>query len=259
MMAFFKAKRKFSQHFLKNRQEAKRILSHLGCHGNYEAVLEIGPGLGILTRELLGSAYHVHAVEIDPRAVEYLREHFPKGLQLWEGDILKMNCSEKLPKPCAWVGNLPYAISAPIMFKLLEARDEVPEALFLLQKEVVDRIVSAPGSKSYGLLSVLLQAYYRVESLYSLAPEAFEPSPKVHSSLLRLRRLPFRSLSCRHEDLVSLTKMAFSKRRKMLRNTLADSGIDLPARYASLRAEQLSVADFVYLAERLPDQSHRLQ
>lgn len=255
-MSFLHAQRKFSQHFLQDTAAAQRIVSHLSGYGGYKEVLEIGPGLGALTAPLLATSYRIHAVEIDPRAVEQLQKRFGERLQLYSGDILKMDFGKYVQGPLAVVGNLPYAISSAIFFKLLEARDQVPEALFLVQEEVAQRLSTGPGSRRYGLLSVLLQAYYQIKYCLGLAPAAFSPRPKVDSGLLRLQRRSERALGCSHEAFVHVVKLAFAQRRKMLRNTLAPLGVKVPAPYADQRAEALSVADFVAIAQLLPQTFH---
>ena len=250
----FYAKKKFSQHFLCDKAAAIRIVSTLSGHEGYVEVLEIGPGLGALTEWLLKTPYSIHAVEIDPQAVEQLLARFGDSLSLLQMDVLRLDIRTQFRgRSVALIGNLPYSISSSVCFLLLEARRQVPEAVFLLQEEVARRLVARPGSRSYGLLSVLLQAYYELRYCFSLPPSAFSPRPKVHSGLLQLRRHSETSLSCRHTAFVQVVKQAFSQRRKMLRNALSQLPIDIPKPLSAARAEQLSVAEFAQIAALLPD------
>ncbi len=246
-MPLLSAKKKLSQHFLRNKSDAEKIASYVSGHGNYQQLLEIGPGTGMLTEALLALPYRLHAVELDPRAVPILRKRFGERLTLWQEDVLNMQFEERVSDCFGLVGNLPYGISSSILFKLLAAREQVPEAVILLQEEVARRLAAKPGSRQYGLLSVLLQTYYNVKYCLFLPQSAFSPPPKVQSGLLQLQRLPPQVLSCRHVDLVRITKKAFGQRRKMLRNALAAWGEKIPEIYAEKRAEQLSVDDFIHL------------
>lgn len=250
-----KPKKFLGQHFLNDRNIAGKIADALTGYGSYRAVLEIGPGTGALTRHLVKKPdWELSVIEIDPAAVELLRKdpHL-KGLHILVGDILALDLNRLYPGPFALIGNLPYNISSPVFFRLLEHRHHVPEAVFMIQKEVAKRIAAAPGNKTYGILSVLLQAYYRVELLFTVPPGVFSPPPKVESAVIRLWRNTTERLECDESLFVRLVKQGFQNRRKTLRNALKP--INLPAEMAadpilSKRAEQLSVQDFVELAQR---------
>ena len=244
-MLAFSPNKKLSQHFLHDKAAAARIVGTLEGH-DYTELLEIGPGTGALTEHLLHLPHKLHAVEVDPRAVAYLRERFGSCLHVYEKDVTKMDLKEVFSGHFGIIGNLPYSVSSLILFKLLDLRAQVSEAILLLQKEMAQRLAAPPGSKQYGLLSVLLQAYYKVKYCFTLPPAVFSPRPKVHSGLLRMERLPEVSFSCPHEQLVEVVKLAFRQRRKKLSNALSRLG-KVPEPFANLRAEQLSVADFVTL------------
>ena len=217
-------------------------------------VLEVGCGMGVLTQFLLRRDDIVtYGAEIDPESVEYLHAHYPEFTpRLMEGDFLKMNLRELFPGGLKIIGNFPYNISSQIFFKVLENRDLVPECVGMIQKEVAVRLAEPPGSKEYGILSVLLQAWYDIEYLFTVNETVFNPPPKVKSAVIRLRRngvdlLPF------YETLfVKVVKASFGQRRKMIRNSLRSvfgnfGGAEHP--FFTQRAEQLSVADFVELTD----------
>ncbi|MBP5487749.1 MAG: 16S rRNA (adenine(1518)-N(6)/adenine(1519)-N(6))-dimethyltransferase RsmA [Bacteroidales bacterium] len=210
-----RAKKSLGQHFLTDQSIATRIVDAL----QGSDVLEVGPGMGVLTQYLLGK--NLKVVEIDKESVAYLEKHYPSlGNGLIEGDFLKMNLSGLFPGQFSIIGNFPYNISSQIFFKILEFRDLVPEVVCMIQKEVAERIAEKPGTKIYGILSVFLQAWYDIEYLFTVGPRAFNPPPKVHSAVIRLTRNSRTSLGCDEKLFRSVVKTAFGQRRKTLRNSL---------------------------------------
>ena len=217
-------------------------------------VLEVGCGMGVLTQFLLRRDDIVtYGAEIDPESVEYLHAHYPEFTpRLMEGDFLKMNLRELFPGGLKIIGNFPYNISSQIFFKVLENRDLVPECVGMIQKEVAVRLAEPPGSKEYGILSVLLQAWYDIEYLFTVNETVFNPPPKVKSAVIRLRRNGVERLACDETLFVKVVKASFGQRRKMIRNSLRSvfgnfGGAEPP--FFTQRAEQLSVADFVELTD----------
>ena len=217
-------------------------------------VLEVGCGMGVLTQYLLRRGdITTYGAEIDPESVGYLHAHFPEfAPRLIEGDFLKMNLRERFPRGLKIIGNFPYNISSQIFFKVLEHRDLVPECVGMIQKEVAVRIAEPPGSKEYGILSVLLQAWYDIEYLFTVNETVFNPPPKVKSAVIRLRRNSVGRLGCDEALFVKVVKASFGQRRKMIRNSLRAvfgdfGGAEHP--FFTQRAEQLSVADFVQLTD----------
>ncbi|MBE9464360.1 16S rRNA (adenine(1518)-N(6)/adenine(1519)-N(6))-dimethyltransferase RsmA [Dyadobacter subterraneus] len=244
-----RAKKHLGQHFLKDMNIANKIVDGLSGHGGYSKVLEIGPGMGVLTQFLLQkSAYSTYVIEIDTESVAYLKKHYEELTpRIIEGDFLKYDTSEVFPEPFAIIGNFPYNISSQIFFKVLQNPDQVTEVVCMLQKEVAQRIASPPGNKDYGILSVLLQAFYDITYLVSVPPGAFDPPPKVQSGVIRLARNATKSLACDQKLFFRVVKTAFNQRRKTLRNALKPIG-EMPEHLLlTKRAEQLSVADFVEL------------
>ena len=244
------------QHFLVDLNIARKICDALSG-GTAEApapVLEVGCGMGVLTQFLLRRDDIVtYGAEIDPESVEYLHTHYPEFTpRLMEGDFLKMNLRELFPGGLKIIGNFPYNISSQIFFKVLENRDLVPECVGMIQKEVAVRIAEGPGSKEYGILSVLLQAWYDIEYLFTVGEKVFNPPPKVKSAVIRLRRNGVGRLGCDEALFVKVVKASFGQRRKMIRNSLRSvfgnfGGAEHP--FFTQRAEQLSVADFVELTD----------
>jgi len=252
-----RAKRRFGQNFLVNDAVIDSILHSIGA-GPHQQVLEIGPGLGALTRPLLASGASVTAIEIDRDLVANLRSRFSQdaGLTLLEADALAFDFAAfgARHRPLRVVGNLPYNISTPLLIALVASRARIRDQHFLLQKEVVDRIVASPGSKSYGRLSVILQAFYHVDLLFDVPPESFDPPPRVDSAVLRMivREHPL------IDDLSALQAVvtpAFAQRRKMIRSTLLpwlrDRGIDAGGLAGDSRAEEISVETYCDLARQL--------
>ncbi|MDE5874624.1 MAG: 16S rRNA (adenine(1518)-N(6)/adenine(1519)-N(6))-dimethyltransferase RsmA [Muribaculaceae bacterium] len=251
-----KAKKALGQHFLTDLDVAKRIADTIERAQLPEEakkwsdlpVLEIGPGMGVLSQFIIKNGRQVKAVEIDTESVEYLHKVFP-SLDVAEGDFLKMDLKELFQGRFALIGNYPYNISSQIFFKVLENKEDIPVVAGMLQKEVAERICSKPGSKVYGILSVLLQAWYDCEYLFNVPPTVFSPPPKVTSGVIRLTRNSRTDLGCDERLFKTVVKTAFGQRRKTLRNSLA--GIippDSPLREDPImgqRPERLSVEDFI--------------
>ncbi len=255
-MSEVRAKKALGQHFLVDLNIARKICDALSG-GTAEApspVLEVGCGMGVLTQFLLRrSDVVVWGAEIDAESVAYLHAHCPEFTpRLMEGDFLQMDLRSLFPDGVRVIGNFPYNISSQIFFKVLENRDLIPECVGMIQREVAARIACPPGSKEYGILSVLLQAWYDIEYLFTVGEKVFNPPPKVKSAVIRLRRNGVARLACDERLFVRVVKASFGQRRKMLRNSLRAAfgdfgGAEHP--FFSRRAEQLSVADFVALTQ----------
>lgn len=257
-----KPKKNLGQHFLNDERIADRIANTISAAELPSAaekysdlpILEIGPGMGILTRFLIESNRPLKAVELDSESVEFLNRLYP-DLCVIEGDFLKMNLSDIFPSEFALIGNYPYNISSQIFFKVLDYREKIPVVAGMLQKEVAERICSAPGSKVYGILSVLLQAWYDCEYLFSVPPGVFTPPPKVQSGVLRLTRNARTSLGVDETFFKTVVKTAFGQRRKTLRNSLApliaQAGITPDDPIFALRPERLDVEQFISLTKML--------
>jgi 16S rRNA (adenine1518-N6/adenine1519-N6)-dimethyltransferase len=253
-MDYVRPKKSLGQHFLRDQNIAHKIVKSMSLHGNYTRVLEIGPGTGVLTQYLLQEpAYETWVIEIDRDSVAALKNTFPELLpRIIEGDVLKVAIENYLNPPFAVIGNFPYNISSQILFRVLEWRDRVPEVVGMFQKEVALRIASPPGSKDYGILSVLLQAWYEISYLFTVPPEVFLPPPKVQSGVIRLKRNNVAQLDCDEKLFVKVVKAGFNQRRKTLRNSLKPLGMmcsEPENPLLDLRAEALSVADFVKLTQ----------
>lgn len=250
-----RAKKHLGQHFLKDEGIAKDIAFSLS--GEYTNILEIGPGMGVLTKYLLQNKVleEIKVVEIDRESVIYLKENFPSlKNNVYSEDFLKMDLEKIYTSPYAIIGNFPYNISSQILFKTLENRDLIPELVGMFQKEVAERISSKPGKKIYGILSVLLSAYYDIEYLFTVEGSAFLPPPKVKSGVIRMKRNNTKKLDCDEKLFTRVVKTAFNQRRKMLRQSLKSLGKnmeDITPEILTKRAEQLSVKDFVYLTNNL--------
>ncbi len=244
-------KKYLGQHFLTDLGIARRIADTMGKDGPH-AVLEVGCGMGVLTQFLLErSDIELYGAEVDSESVAYLHEHFPAfAPRLFEEDFLKMDLRGRFPEGVRIIGNFPYNISSQIFFKVLENRDLVPEAAGMVQREVALRIASKEGNKDYGIMSVLLQAWYDIEYLFTVNEGVFNPPPKVKSAVIRLRRNSVSELGCDEALFVKVVKATFNQRRKTIRNSLR-AVFPLPEgadhRFLGLRPEQLTVADFVEL------------
>ncbi len=254
-MSKVKPKKHLGQHFLTDKNIAQKIAQTLQLDG-YNKVLEIGPGMGVMTSYLLQAAHKdVYVIEIDPESVIYLQKEFPElEGKIIAGDFLKLDL-KSLFDGNQWgiTGNFPYNISTQIVFKVLENKDLVPEFSGMFQKEVSERITAKHGSKTYGILSVLVQTYYHTEYLFTVSEQVFNPPPKVKSGVIRLtRKEKFPDIS--YEYLKKLVKTAFNQRRKILRNSLKSYNLSdnlKQARIFALRPEQLSPEEFVELAQMI--------
>ena len=249
-MSKVRAKKHLGQHFLKDLGIARDIAHSLSLD-NYSKLLEVGPGMGVLTQFLIPLDTETFVIEIDKESVSYLKKHYPElDNHLIEGDFLKLPLQEIFKEPIAIIGNFPYNISSQILFKAIDHKDLIPEIVGMFQKEVAERVVSPPGSKKYGIISVLLQCYYDVEYLFTVDETVFDPPPKVKSAVIRLRRNDRDKLDCDEKKFVQVVKTAFGQRRKTLRNALKSLNLvdeNTASQYLSLRAEQLSVEDFMNL------------
>lgn len=246
-MSFVKPKKKLGQHFLTDQNIARKIVDNLGP--DVQDVLEIGPGMGVLTQYLIERPeLNLYVVEIDNESVEYLKRHFTGIKNIWSEDFLKADIASRFPDKFNVIGNFPYNISSQIFFKVLELRNRIPETVGMVQKEVAERIAAPHGSKIYGILSVLLQAFFDIEYLFTVSETVFNPPPKVKSAVVRLRRNNLEALPCNEKLFIQVVKAAFNQRRKMLRNSLKEICSELPAKFAEKRPEQLSVNDFIELA-----------
>lgn len=248
-----RAKKHLGQHFLKDQHIARDITQALTGHGGYQKLLEIGPGTGVLTAYLLEQyRSRLWMIELDRESVAHLKKRFPETTpNLIQGDYLQWQPEEIFQgKKYGIIGNFPYRISSQIFFKILQTPQSIPEVVCMLQKEVAQRLASPPGSRKYGILSVLLQAFYKVDYLFEVKAASFHPPPKVDSAVIRLQSLPESLLDCDPELFRSIVKRGFQNRRKTLRNAL--KAFNLPPEVNRLellgqRAEQLSVEDYVAL------------
>lgn len=252
------AKKHLGQHFLTDLSIAKRIADSLTHHRGYEKVLEIGPGTAAMTQFLLqDKRFQTDVVEIDRESIAFLKVKYPElEGRIYTEDFLKIDLEGLFGNNIAVVGNFPYNISTQIMFKVYDNRDIVPEVVGMFQKEVAERICAKPGSKVYGILSVLLQAYYQCEYLFTVSEDVFDPPPKVKSGVIRLMRNDVQELDCDPKLFKMVVKTAFNLRRKQLRNSLKSllpEGCD----HALLtqRPEQLSVEEFIVLTKLVANHS----
>lgn len=248
-----KAKKHLGQHFLKDENIASKIANTLTLKG-YNHVLEIGPGMGVLTKYLLQKDITTHVIEIDTESVDYLKAHYLKLVNnIIEEDFLKFDLNRVFKgEPLAIIGNFPYNISSQIVFKVLEMRDQIPEFSGMFQKEVAQRICSKEGSKVYGILSVLTQAFYEAEYLFTVPPSVFNPPPKVDSGVLRLKRKSNFILPCDEAMFFKVVKTAFQQRRKTIRNSLKMLNLSDNLKANGIfgkRPEQLTVDEFINLTQ----------
>jgi 16S rRNA (adenine1518-N6/adenine1519-N6)-dimethyltransferase len=251
-----KAKKHLGQHFLTDLSIAKNIVDALTQTDKYKKVVEVGPGMGVLTQYLIEhKEYETFPIDIDRESIGYLVEKYPelKGKIIY-GDFLEMDLNDIAGQESfAVIGNFPYNISTQILFKVLDHKDQIPECVGMFQKEVAERFAAAPGSRTYGITSVLLQAFYDVEYLFTVGPEVFDPPPKVQSAVIRFVRNDKMTLDCDEKRFKGIVKMAFGQRRKMLRKSLKsqlnDSNKD--NEMLTKRPEELSVKEFVYLTNMI--------
>ncbi|NLO67630.1 MAG: ribosomal RNA small subunit methyltransferase A [Bacteroidales bacterium] len=247
-----RAKKSLGQHFLTHEPTAQRIVEALEVDDS-GLVLEIGPGMGVLTRHLLEQyGDRLWVVEIDTESVEYLGEHYPALMpRVIPRDFLRFDLSELPSDRIAIIGNFPYNISSQILFRVLEHRERVGMVVGMFQREVARRIVSGPGNKEYGILSVLMGAFFEGEYLFTVDEDQFRPPPRVKSGVIRFTRKADISLPCEPKTLFQVVKMAFNQRRKTLRNALSALWCNEleSTGFGGLRPEQLSVADFCHIGE----------
>lgn len=246
-----RAKKHLGQHFLKDENIAANIVESLKPEGKYKKVLEIGPGMGVLTKYLIQRKdIETSVIDIDRESIAFLEQNFPDLKDhIVSADFLKYDLDSFSSEPFAIIGNFPYNISSQILFKVLDYRDKVPEVVGMFQKEVAERVASVPRKKAYGIMSVLLQAFYNIEYLFTVHEHVFSPPPKVKSAVIRLTRNTTTNLGCDEKLFIQLVKTGFNQRRKTLRNALKSlHGVDLAeSRFVNSRAEELSVTDFVEL------------
>lgn len=259
-----RAKKNLGQHFLTDLSIAERIADTLQDHRELP-VLEIGPGMGVLTQFLIEKQYDLKVVELDGESVSYLKLHYPASLdkRIIEADFLKLPLDGEEVfggRPFSLIGNYPYNISSQIFFRVVDYRDIIPVCSGMIQKEVAERLAAKPGSKTYGILSVLIQIWYDIEYCFTVAPGVFNPPPKVQSAVIKMTRNNVTALPCEEKDLRTLVKNAFGMRRKTLRNCLRNLINEWQPEHASeilaeplfdKRAEQLSVQEFIDLTCRL--------
>lgn len=246
-MPAVRPKKALGQHFLTDQTIARAIVDSLR---GVSQVLEVGPGMGVLTQYLIQKENcNLKVVEIDHESVEYLLEHYlVLSSGILEADFLKMKLEKVFEGEFSVIGNFPYNISSQIFFKILDYRDSVPEVVCMIQKEVAERLAEPPGSKTYGILSVLLQAWYDIEYLFTVGEGAFLPPPKVKSAVIRLTRNGRSNLGCDADLFKAVVKATFNQRRKTIRNSLRSAGLICESsEYLDKRPEQLSVEDFIKL------------
>lgn len=248
-MSKVRAKKHLGQHFLTELSIAERIVDAIPDHAP-KTVLEIGPGMGVLTQFLLKKPlFDVHVIEIDTESVDYLKKNFPLEDKIISGDFLRITFDDYFKTNFTIIGNFPYNISSQILFKIIENREVVPCMVGMFQKEVAQRVAAGPGSKTYGILSVLLQAFYDIEYLFTVNEGAFNPPPKVKSGVIRIERNSVKKLACDEVLFKRVVKMGFNQRRKTLSNSLKGLLNDIKPtdEIFRKRPEQLSVDEFVIL------------
>ncbi len=247
-----KAKKFLGQHFLTDESIAQRIVESLSPASH--KVLEIGPGMGVLTKYLITRPdTEFHVVEIDRESVDYLHNHYPT-LDIISGDFLRLDLNNLFQGQYAIIGNFPYNISSQILFKVFDYRHSINEVVGMFQKEVAERVAAGPGNKTYGILSVLLSAFYDIEYLFTVNENVFNPPPKVKSAVIRLRRNDVNSLECDEKLFVQVVKAGFNQRRKTLRNALRSASLNIEAvseQTLCKRAEQLSTEEFINLTKTI--------
>src|SRR5690606_28406672 len=249
-------KKHLGQHFLNDKNAAQRIVEALDTSLGFRQVLEVGPGMGVLSDFLLQeTAYQTFLIDVDDESIVYLADKYPElGDRLIHGDFLALDFAKHFDEKMAVIGNFPYNISSQILFKILEERARVVQMVGMFQKEVAERCVAKPGNKEYGILSVFLHAYYDVEYLFTVKAGAFNPPPKVLSGVMRMTRNDRKKLDCDEKLFWRVVKAAFNQRRRTLRNAL--SGVVSKDRMSDnalydLRAERLSVEEFVQLTNEI--------
>lgn len=255
-MSLVRAKKHLGQHFLTDKNIASKIVDSLNPAIGFSQVLEVGPGMGILSDFLLQKPdYQTWLIDIDTESYEFLQKKYPQlGQRLLNADFLELDFAKTFDGPVGVIGNFPYNISSQILFNILDNRHQVPQAVGMFQKEVAERCTAKAGSKEYGILSVFLQAYYKVEYLFTVKAGVFNPPPKVLSAVIRLTRNETEALDCDEKLFWQVVKAGFNQRRKTLRNALSayinkEKMADEPM--LELRAERLTVKDFVELTNKI--------
>jgi len=247
-----RAKKHLGQHFLCDENIAKRIVEALLSKDKNLPVIEIGPGTGVLTKYLIAELDKFYALDIDTESVEYLKNRYPeKKEEIIYGDFLEMDLVKLCGKKFNVIGNFPYNISSQIMFRVLEHRNNVNIVVGMFQKEVAQRMAEKPGTKVYGILSVLLQAFYKIEYLFTVHENVFSPQPKVKSAVVRFERNDVKQLDCNEELFFKIVKTTFNQRRKQIRNSIKPvfSEKEITHPLFDKRPEQLSVAEFTELTK----------
>ncbi|MBC8053149.1 MAG: 16S rRNA (adenine(1518)-N(6)/adenine(1519)-N(6))-dimethyltransferase RsmA [Sphingobacteriaceae bacterium] len=255
-MSSVRAKKHLGQHFLTDKNIASKIVESLRPAEKYSQVLEVGPGMGILSDFLLQKTeYETFLIDLDEESVQFLKRKYPQlGDRLINGDFLELDFKKAFQGKLGIIGNFPYNISSQIIFKILDNRDIVPEMVGMFQKEVAERCSAKPGTKAYGIITVLINAYYKVEYLFTVKAGVFNPPPKVLSAVIRLTRNEVEELNCDEKLFWKVVKAGFNQRRKTLRNALSslinkENMGDEPM--LDLRAERLTVGDFVELTNKI--------
>ncbi len=254
-----RAKKHLGQHFLKDKNICKKIADQFQHHQGVKTAIEIGPGMGALTEFLLhDKETELFVLDVDSESIDYLNQHYPQlENRIVFGDFLRIDPYKLVgEKPFAVVGNFPYNISSQILFRCIEFKDHIPEIMGMFQKEVAERVAEKPGSKTYGILSVLLQAYYDIEYCFTVDEHVFDPPPKVKSGVIRCTRNSRTSLPCNEKLFKQVVKMSFNQRRKTIRNSIKAL---LPAVYSDnpvlqLRPETLGVEEFIALTQWVEEQ-----
>ena len=248
----FNTKKKYGQHFLNNEEIAKKIVQFVEFT-KYSQVIEIGPGTGFLTKHIIKNCNPI-IIEIDKEAVEFIKKNIPNIKKIVLGDFLKIDLEKYLKKPTVIIGNFPYNISTQILFKILKHKDDIQTIVGMFQKEVAERICSEPNSKKYGIISVLIQAYYNCNIILNVSNENFTPPPKVESSVVEFKRNTIKILNCDEETFCKVVKMSFNQRRKKIKNSLKILSFQPDKNITELlekRAEQLNVGDFIHLTNKI--------
>lgn len=255
-----KAKKHLGQHFLTDENIARKIVNGL-THTGYQKILEVGPGMGVLTKYLLEKEQEIFLAEIDTESIAYLKEHYETLTEeRFVGDFLKLNFQERFfDEQVAIIGNFPYNISSQILFQIIDNYTQIPEMTGMFQKEVAERTSAVPRTKDYGILSVMVQAYYDVKYLFTVHENVFNPPPKVKSGVISLIRNPKEGLAGNEVLFKQIVKAGFNQRRKKLSNALKTLNIPeaiLGHHFLNLRAEELSVADFIQFAQEWKEALH---
>jgi 16S rRNA (adenine1518-N6/adenine1519-N6)-dimethyltransferase len=253
-----RAKKHLGQHFLTDKNICQKIANTYSGFRNCTKVLEIGPGMGALTEFLLKRGdLDVYVMDIDSESIAYLKDHYPKMEgKILEADFLRVDIKKVMgTEPFAVVGNFPYNISSQILFKCLDYRDQIPEIMGMFQKEVAERVAEKPGSKTYGIMSVLLQAFYDIEYCFTVDEHVFNPPPKVKSGVIRCTRNTRSEFPCEEKLFIQVVKMSFNQRRKTIRNSIKQliSGTEFDHPFLTLRPEVLSVDQFIELTKAIQE------